>query len=69
MIETLAISVLIIAICVALMSIKLILRRNGKFSSQHIHDNVALRKRGICCAIEQDRQARMGSKNAIKERQ
>lgn len=58
MIETLLASVLIIAIAVALLSVKVILRKNGKFSSQHIHDNAAMRKRGIHCVIEQDREAR-----------
>ncbi|MFC2766781.1 MAG: hypothetical protein ACFN27_05455 [Prevotella sp.] len=58
MIETLLLSMLIIAIAVALLCVKLIVRKNGKFSSQHIHDNPALRKLGIHCVIEQDREAR-----------
>ena len=62
MIKTLALTVLIIAICVALLSIKVILRKNGKFSSQHIHDNEALRKKGIHCVLDQDREAREANK-------
>ena len=58
MIETLLLSMLIIAIAVALLCVKLIVRKNGKFSSQHIHDNPALRKLDIHCVIEQDREAR-----------
>lgn len=58
MIETLLLSMLIIAIAVALLCVKLIVRKNGKFYSQHIHDNPALRKLGIHCVIEQDREAR-----------
>ena len=58
MIETLLLSMLIIAIAVALLCVKLIVRKNGKFSSQHIHDNPTLRKLGIHCVIEQDREAR-----------
>ncbi|MCI5875113.1 MAG: hypothetical protein PUJ87_09470 [Prevotellaceae bacterium] len=58
MIETLLITVLIIAIAVALLSVKLIFRRNGSFSSQHIHDSKAMRDRGIHCVIDQDREAR-----------
>lgn len=58
MIETLLLSMLIIAIAVALLCVKLIVRKKGKFSSQHIHDNPALRKLGIHCVIEQDREAR-----------
>jgi hypothetical protein len=58
MLEVLLISVLIIAICMALLSIKLIVKKNGRFSSQHIHDNAGLRKKGIHCVIDQDREAR-----------
>ena len=58
MIETLLITVLIIAIAVALLAVKLIFRRNGSFSSQHIHDSKAMRDRGIHCVIDQDREAR-----------
>ena len=42
----------------ALLSIKLLLKRNGKFSSQHVHDNPGLRKQGIHCVMDQDREAR-----------
>jgi len=56
--ETLLLSVLIIAICMALLSVKVILKKNGKFSSQHIHDNKALRKKGIGCVLSQDKEAR-----------
>jgi len=56
MIETLIISVLIIAICLALLSIKVIVKKNGRFSSQHIHDNPGLRRQGIHCVIDQDRE-------------
>ncbi len=55
-------SVLIIAISIALLSVKLIFRKNGKFSSQHIHDNPGLRKQGIHCVMDQDREARMENK-------
>lgn len=58
MVETLLVSVLIIAIAVALMCVRIFMKKNGKFSSQHIHDNPALRKNGIHCVMEQDREAR-----------
>ena len=54
--------VLIIAISVALLSLKLIFRKNGKFSSQHVHDNPGLRKQGIHCVVDQDREARQAGK-------
>lgn len=58
MIETLLFSVLIIAIAMALLCVKVILKKNGRFKSQHVHDNPALRKMGIHCVIDQDREAR-----------
>ena len=58
MIETLLFSVLIIAIEVALLLIKVVLKKNGRFSSQHIHDSEAMKERGIHCVIDQDREAR-----------
>ena len=62
MAETLTLSVLIIAIALALLSIKLIIKKHGKFASQHIHDNEALRKQGIHCVIDQDKEARAANK-------
>ncbi|WP_018463400.1 hypothetical protein [Segatella paludivivens] len=62
MVQTLLLSVLIIAICVALLCVKIILRKNGQFSSQHVHDNPGLRKKGIHCVIDQDKEARKAGK-------
>ncbi len=62
MIETLLLSVLIIAIGMVLLCVKVIVKKNGKFSSQHIHDNPALRRQGIHCVIDQDREARQAGK-------
>lgn len=62
MVKIFLFSVLIIAICIALLSVKLIFRKNGKFSSQHVHDNPGLRKQGIHCVVDQDREAREANK-------
>lgn len=62
MVKIFLFSVLIIAICIALLSVKLIFRKNGKFSSQHVHDNPGLRKQSIHCVIDQDREARQAGK-------
>ena len=62
MVETLIISVLIIAIAIALLSVKLIFKKNGSFSSQHIHDSEALREKGIHCVMDQDKAARKKGK-------
>ncbi len=58
MIETLLLTVLIIAIAMALLCVKVLLKKNGRFSSQHVHDNSGLRKQGIHCVMDQDREAR-----------
>jgi hypothetical protein len=62
MIETLLLSVLIIAIAIVLLCVKLLFKKNGRFSSQHIHDSEAMKERGIHCVMEQDREARAKGK-------
>lgn len=52
------ISLAVVAVAFALLSIKVLLKRNGKFSSQHVHGNPGLRKQGIHCVMDQDREAR-----------
>lgn len=56
MLETLLFSVLIIAIAMVLLCVKVLLKANGRFTSQHIHDNRYLRKKGIGCVLEQDKE-------------
>lgn len=58
MIKLLLLTLLIVAVSVALLSVKVIIRKNGKFSSQHVHDNPGLRKQSIHCVMDQDREAR-----------
>ena len=62
MIQTLLFSVLIIAIAIALFLVKVLVKKGGEFSSQHIHDNEALRQKGIHCVMDQDREAREANK-------
>ena len=58
MIKLMLISLAVVTVAFALLSIKVLLKRNGKFSSQHVHDNPGLRKQGIHCVMDQDREAR-----------
>lgn len=60
--EIFLLSVLIIAVALALLGVKVILKRGGTFASQHIHDSEAMRSRGIHCVIDQDREARKPKK-------
>ena len=67
MTEILLSSTLIIAIAMAFLCVKLIFRKNGSFSSQHIHDSEPMRQRGIHCVIDQDREMRMANPSAVRE--
>ena len=43
-------------------------KRNGEFSSQHIHDSQAMKDRGIHCVMDQDRELRTKSPFAVSEK-
>ena len=52
----------------AFLLIKVLSRKNGSFSSQHIHDSQAMKDRGIHCVIDQDREMRTKSRMAVSEK-
>lgn len=68
MIKLLLLTLLIVAVSVALLSVKVIIRKNGMFSSQHVHDNPGLRKQGIHCVMDQDREAREKNRAYLKNK-
>ncbi len=68
MLETILISVLIVAICIALLAIKILFKKNGKFPNTHVSGNKAMRERGIGCVQSQDREARNKKEWAVSER-
>ena len=68
MVETLLVSIIIIAAGMLLLLVKVLLRRNGTFSSQHIHDSKAMKERGIHCVMDQDREMRRTARTAVSER-
>ena len=51
----------------AFFCVKLFFKKDGKFSSQHIHDSEAMKERGIHCVMDQDREMRTPSKFAVSE--
>ena len=51
-----------------LLAIRIILIKDGKFSSQHISQSKEMRKRGIHCVQSMDRIMSMDNPHAIKER-
>jgi len=57
MFVTLLSTVIILIICVVLMCIRIILKKNGRFPNTHIGGNKALRDKGIHCANTQDWEA------------
>ena len=66
MVKTLVFSLVIIAVGMLLLLVKVLWRKNGTFSSQHIHDSQAMKDRGIHCVIDQDREMRQRKKLLIK---
>ena len=66
--EILLLTTLIIAIGMAFFLVKVLSRKEGTFSSQHIHDSQAMRDRGIHCVMDQDREMRRKSRFAVNER-
>ncbi|MBR1787516.1 MAG: hypothetical protein IJ756_10215 [Paludibacteraceae bacterium] len=49
--------ILIVLIAVILLSVRILLVKNGSFHSEHISANKKMRENGIGCATSQDRQA------------
>ena len=68
MVETLLISIVIIAAGMLLLLVKVLMKKNGRFSSQHIHDSKAMKDRGIHCVMDQDREMRRKSRFAVNEK-
>ena len=58
MTEILLLTLVVVAVAVALLSVKVLLKPKGEFSSQHVSDNPALRKKKIHCVMKQDREER-----------
>ncbi|MBS4809866.1 MAG: hypothetical protein KH058_03710 [Bacteroides sp.] len=69
MLKTLLITLLIVAICIALLSVKILCKKNGRFPNTHVSGSKAMRKRGIGCVQSQDREAQRINPHAIPERQ
>jgi hypothetical protein len=68
MVETLLISVLIIAIAMIFFLVRVLFVKQGEFKSQHIHDSEAMKERGIHCVMDQDREMRTKSQFAVNEK-
>ena len=70
MLDTVLISLLIVAICIALLGVKVFFVKGGKFPNGHsfyLGGNKAMRERGIGCAQSQDREAQKKPRFSIDE--
>ena len=48
----------LIGIALLLLCIRILIKKNGKFSSQHIGQSKALKAKGVGCAQSQDKEER-----------
>ena len=69
MIKVLLLTTLIIAICMVLMAVTILIKKNGRFPNIHVGSNKEMRKRGIKCVEAQDKDARRDNPHAIPERE
>lgn len=62
MVETLIVTLVIVAVAVLLLGVRVFFTKKGRFPNIHIGGNKAMRERGIGCATSQDREARKAKK-------
>ena len=67
MLKLFLISLVIIAIAMALLGVKVFFTKKGKFPNTHVSGNKYLRERGIFCVQTQDRVARNKKTLQIKK--
>lgn len=58
MYKELLITIAAVAIALLLLCVRVLFKKGGKFSSEHISENRRMRQDGIHCATSQDREAR-----------
>lgn len=68
MLRTFIVTMLIVTICVALLAVKILFLKNGRFPNTHVGGSRAMKERGIPCVQSQDREARKENPHAVPER-
>lgn len=58
MVQTIIISIIILAIAIMLMGIRIFFTKKGNFPNTHISGSQAMKDRGISCASSQERDIR-----------
>ena len=69
MLKIILATLIIVAVCIALLCVKILFKKNGRFPNTHVRGSKAMRERGIGCVQSQDREQRKTNPNAISERQ
>lgn len=67
MLNIFILTLVIVAAAVVLLSVGIIIK--GRFVNSHVSGNKALRRKGIHCAQQQDREARAANPHAVSERE
>lgn len=65
MYEEIVIVLAMVAIGFVLLCVRIVLKKDGKFGSEHISENERMRQDGIHCATSQDREARKKAKQKL----
>ena len=68
MVKTLLLTLVIVAAAMLLLSVRILLKKGGRFHSQHIGQSRAMRDRGIRCVQAQDLEARLPNPMAVDEK-
>jgi hypothetical protein len=69
MIKVFLLTLLIVAVCMVLMGVTILIKKNGRFPNTHVGGNKEMRRRGIKCVEAQDKDARRDNPHAIPERE
>ena len=68
MIKTLLLTLGVVAVAMLLFSVRILLKKGGRFRSQHVGQSSAMRQRGIRCVQAQDLEARIPNPMAVEEK-
>jgi len=68
MLKIVLLTLLIVAICVALLGVRVFFFKNRRFPHIHVSGNKEMYKRGITCVESQDKAAQHKSRLAVNER-
>ena len=68
MLKTFLTVTLFLLAAVALLSVSILLKKNGKFPNIHVGSNPAMRKHKIGCVEAQDKQAQKSNPLALSEK-